>query len=316
MSRLKVAGILDALEPVATAPATPRDVCRVHSPSLVGQIRSIAERGGGRLDLDTIVSPGSYEAALHAAGATLSAARAVLDGQARSSFAVVRPPGHHARPNQAMGFCLFNNIAIATAWALAEGGVGRVAIVDFDVHHGNGTQEAFTNSPEVLYVSLHQYPFYPGTGHWRDTGGGPGEGTCINIPLPPGTGDNGYAVAFDRIVCPVVRRFGPELILVSAGYDAHWADPLAWMLVSLSGFRRMADTLMNLADELCSGRIVFTLEGGYDLTILAHGVATTLCAMRGTPYDDAVGPAREPETPVDPLVSQIARWHSLADGTG
>jgi len=210
-----------------------------------------------------------------------------------------------------MGFCLFNNLALAAAWALAGGELSRVAIVDFDVHHGNGTTDTFERDPRVLYVSMHQYPFYPGTGHWREIGTGAGEGTCLNIPLPANTGDVGYREAFRRLVEPAVRRFGPELLLVSAGYDAHWADPLSWMLLSLSGYRRVANSLVSLAQELCEGRLVVALEGGYDLTVLAHGVATTFCAMLGLPSRDHLGPAGEPEPSVEGLLGKIARWHGL-----
>ena len=227
------------------------------------------------------------------------------------AYALVRPPGHHATPTRAMGFCLFNNVAIASAWALSARPALRIAIVDFDVHHGNGTEEAFREDPRVLYVSLHQYPFYPGTGHWRQKGAGDGDGTCLNIPLPPQTGDSGYMQAFTRLVEPAVRRFSPEVILVSAGYDAHWADPYAWMLLSLSGYRNIADSLVKLSHELCGAGPVFALEGGYDLSVLSHGVATTFSAMLALPYEDPMGPAREPEPGVESLLGKIARWHGL-----
>ena len=311
MAHLGQTGLLGHLVPIPTESATIRDLSRVHSPALIEQIRRLAESGGGYLDWDTPVSMRSYEAALHAAGGAIAATRAVLGGEVGGAFALVRPPGHHATSTRAMGFCLFNNVAIASAWALSVKPALRVAIVDFDVHHGNGTEEAFREDPRVLYVSLHQYPFYPGTGHWREKGDGDDDGTCLNIPLPAQTGDSGYRQAFCRLVEPAVRRFRPDVILVSAGYDAHWADPYAWMLLSLSGYRQMADSLVKLAHELCGGGLVFALEGGYDLTVLAHGVAATLSAMLNLPYDDPMGPAREPEPCIESLLGQIARWHGL-----
>jgi len=311
MDNLRQVGLAQRLSRIEAERATIEDVTRVHSPTLVERVRNIAKGGGGSLDLDTVVSSSSFEAALYAVGGTIAATRAVLDREAQSAYALVRPPGHHATRKRAMGFCLFNNIALAAAWALDSGRVSRVAIVDFDVHHGNGTAEAFEADLRVLYVSLHQYPFYPGSGRWREKGSGPGEGTCLNIPLPPGVGDKGYAQAFRRLVEPAVRRFGPELILASAGYDGHWADPLAWMLLSISGYRQMADSLVGLAHELCGGRLVVALEGGYHLPALAHGVATTLSAMIDEPYEDPLGPAQEPERPVDELLATIAHWHGL-----
>jgi len=311
MDNLDQVGLLKRLRAIEAERATFRDVARIHLPALFEEIRQMAERGGGNLDLDTAVGPLSFEAALYAAGGTIAATRAVLNGDVESAFALVRPPGHHATRNRAMGFCLFNNLAISVAWALDRGQLSHIAIVDFDVHHGNGTQEAFAADPRVLYVSLHQYPFYPGTGHWRERGYGPGEGTCLNIPLPPGTGDKGYAQAFQQLVEPAVRRFAPEMILVSAGYDAHWADPLSHMLLSVSGYRRMADSLVELARELCEGRLVMVLEGGYDLPALSHGSATTLAAMLNQPYKDPLGPSPLPEQPVKKLLSTIAHWHKI-----
>jgi len=186
-----------------------------------------------------------------------------------------------------------------------------VAIVDIDVHHGNGTADIFAREPRVLYVSLHQYPLFPGTGDWRDTGSGPGTGTTLNIALPPHTGDRGYRQAFERLVVPAVRRFAPELVIVSIGYDAHWADPLAWMLLSLTGYRAMMDDLVSLAAAQCQGRVVVTLEGGYDTTVLSHGVAGTLASMMGEESDDPLGPAQEPETDVNALIDAIAHLHRL-----
>jgi acetoin utilization deacetylase AcuC-like enzyme len=308
---LQQCGLWAQLHALAATPATPRDIARVHDPALLRRLRAQAESGGGLVDADTVVSPRSYDAALYAAGGAINATRAVLAGEVQSAFALVRPPGHHATHNEAMGFCLLNNIALAASWALAEGGISRLAIVDYDVHHGNGTAEAFADDPNVLFVSLHQYPFYPGTGHWREKGGEAAEGNTLNISLPAYTGDRGYRQAFQRLVEPALRRFQPQLILASAGYDTHWSDPLAWMLVSVSTYHIIATTLARLADELCGGRLVLTLEGGYSLTALAHGAAATFAALLGQPYPDPLGPAQEPERPVQELLQAIARYHGL-----
>ncbi|TEU09547.1 MAG: histone deacetylase [Anaerolineales bacterium] len=311
MDNLGQVGLLRRLTAIAAERATFEDVARIHAPALFEHVRHVAERGGGSLDLDTVVCAQSFEAALYAAGGTIAATRAVLDAEVESAYALVRPPGHHATRTRAMGFCLFNNVALSAAWALDSGRASRIAIIDFDVHHGNGTAEAFDADPRVLYVSLHQYPLYPGTGHWREKGSGAGEGTCLNIPLPPGTGDKGYRQAFQRLVEPAVRRFSPGLILVSAGYDGHWADPLSWMLVSISGYRHMVDSLVSLARELCQGRLVVVLEGGYHLAALSHGSATTFAAMLDEPYDDCLGASQGQEQPIDRLLATIAHWHGI-----
>ena len=311
MAHLQSVGLISHLLHIHSEPATLREIGRIHSLDMIEQVRTLAEGGGGQIDLDTVLSARSYGAALAAAGATIAAARAVLSGLVESAFALVRPPGHHATRDRSMGFCLFNNVAIAGATVLAERRISRLAIVDYDVHHGNGTQQAFETDPSVLYISTHQSPHYPGTGSWRDTGRGAGRGSCLNIPLPAGTGDAGYCLAFERLVRPALERFGPELILVSVGYDAHWADPLASMLISLSGYRSLADILIRLAGDVCGGRIAFVLEGGYDLAVLAHGVSGTVSAMLGLPYPDALGTSPETETDVDALLTRIGRLHGL-----
>jgi acetoin utilization deacetylase AcuC-like enzyme len=262
--------------------------------------------------MDTYVGPHSYAAALRAAGGLLQAVQAVLQGEANNAFALVRPPGHHAVASRAMGFCLFNNVAIATRYALREFGLERVLIVDFDLHHGNGTQDAFYEEPTVLYFSTHQYPYYPGTGHYQETGRGAGQGYTVNVPLPAGVGDTGYERVFAEILVPVARRYKPQLILASAGYDAHWADPLGGMLLSVSGYVSMARTLVALAEELCQGRLVLTLEGGYSLEALAASIAATFAVLlEDEQVMDPLGPARHVEQPVDPIVSAVKRVHGL-----
>jgi acetoin utilization deacetylase AcuC-like enzyme len=236
-----------------------------------------------------------------------------MSGEADRAFCCVRPPGHHAETRRSMGFCLFNNIAVGVRYAQDAYGLSNVAIVDFDVHHGNGTQDAFASDPAVFYVSTHQYPHYPGTGHWKETGTGAGEGTLLNVPLSAGVGDAGYSQIFAELVWPLAERFRPDLILVSAGYDAHWSDPLAQMTLSLTGYAGLGQELVRMAEQLCDGRIVFTLEGGYQLDVLACGVLNAFYAMRGEEsIADPLGPSPYPERPVDALVTRLKEVHGLS----
>jgi acetoin utilization deacetylase AcuC-like enzyme len=313
MRHLQEAGLLERLKKIDARDASIEEVAAVHHPSYIQQIRAAAEGQQGWLDMDTYVGPHSYAAALRAAGGLLQAVQAVLQGEVNNAFALVRPPGHHAVAGRAMGFCLFNNVAIATRYALREFGLERVLIVDFDLHHGNGTQDAFYAEPTVLYFSTHQYPYYPGTGHYQETGRGPGQGYTVNVPLPAGVGDAGYERVFAEILLPVARRYKPELILASAGYDAHWADPLSGMLLSVSGYASMARTLMALAEELCQGRLVLTLEGGYNPQALAASIAATFAVLLGDEQvQDPLGPARHVEQPVDQAIAAVKRVHGLA----
>ena len=283
----------------------------VHHEDYVKRAKEVAEGGGGNLDSDTYLNSRSYEVALTAAGGMLNLVDAILDGKADNGFALVRPPGHHALPGRGMGFCLFNNVAVGAAYALNHKGLSRVLIADFDLHHGNGTQEAFYSTDQVLYFSTHQYPYYPGTGHWSEIGVGQGEGFSVNVPLPPGVGDEGYERVFDEILYPVAERFRPELILVSAGYDAHWADPLGMMQLSSTGYGHLTETLKQIADEVCNGRLALTLEGGYDLEALSHSIAATLQTLMGGEIDDPLGPAPHPGIPVDDIVIDVKGVHRL-----
>jgi acetoin utilization deacetylase AcuC-like enzyme len=235
---------------------------------------------GGWLDADTYIGPGSLEAACASLLSGREAARRVLKGDTRTAFSFCRPPGHHATRSRPMGFCFFNNVAAAAQDAI-EAGVARVAIVDFDVHHGNGTQDIFYDRADVLYISTHQWPLYPGTGAAGERGSGAGEGLTLNVPLPAGSGDADYAAAFDEAVLPALDRFAPALLLVSAGFDAHHADPLAGMEVTTEGFAAMARRLLDAADRLCEGRSAWLLEGGYDLDALGSSAAAVLREASG-----------------------------------
>ena len=275
------------LKSVKPTTATEDDVLLIHTPAHLQRIRRAAESGGEWLDGDTHVSDRSYEIALLAIGGALDIIGQWEQGVA--PFALVRPPGHHATPDQAMGFCLFNNIAI-TAATLLEQGMERVAIVDWDVHHGNGTQDAFYADPRVLFVSMHEWPHYPGTGWIDECGSGAGKGFTVNVPLPSKCGDGDYGHAFDEVVIPVVRQFAPEALLVSAGQDVHADDPLGGMALTEAGFGHMAGRLAGLAREVCDGRLGFVLEGGYDPRASARSVEAVLRAVIEESVP-AVGPA-------------------------
>lgn len=283
-----------------------------HVPDYVDLVRHTAERGGGHLDLDTYVAAGSYGAALKAAGGLIDLTAAVLEGRLDNGFALVRPPGHHALRARGMGFCLFNNVALAAYAALEMHGLKRILIVDFDVHHGNGTQDSFDHDPRVLYFSTHQYPHYPGTGHWQEVGQGDGHGTTANVPLSPGVGDAGYNLIFEDFLWPLSERYRPQLALVSAGYDAHWSDPLAGMKLSVTGYAHLARGLKSLAEALCDGKLVFALEGGYNLDVLSYAVLNTFKALLGDDeIVDPLGPSPRGERPVDDLVEHLKGVHGL-----
>ena len=237
--------------------------------------------------------------------------------QADNGLALVRPPGHHALTHNGMGFCLLANVAIAARWAQQHHGVRRMLIVDFDVHHGNGTQDIFYQDPNVLFFSTHQFPYYPGTGAAMEMGAEAAYGTTVNVPFPPHVGDTGYLEAFQRILAPVARRFRPELILLSAGYDAHWMDPLASMGLSISGYTTLVHELMALADELCGGRLVCVLEGGYHLQVLPHAVLSTFRVLRNDPIEpsDPFGLAPGVERDVSSLFSKLKMLHGIKDST-
>lgn len=284
--------------------ATQDELRRVHTTSYLEDIFKLRGQNAW-LDVDTTaVSPGSIEAAEVAAGTAIAAVEAVVSRQSESAFALVRPPGHHAEPVRARGFCLFNNVAVAAAHAQAALGCERVLIVDWDAHHGNGTQDIFWADPDVLFFDIHRSaPFYPGSGRLEDVGAGLGEGTTVNVPVPAGTGDTAYIKAFNDILTPAVSWFKPDLILVSAGFDPHWYD-LA-LNVSYEGFAAMTGILQSLAREHCDGRLAFVLEGGYNLDSLSNGVRAVLDVLAG---------GEPPETGVCgvPEVEAAAEFHRSA----
>ena len=265
---------------VAEPAPAPRDaILRVHSAGFVGTLEAAAGRAV-MLDPDTFTSGESWSVTQLAAGAAVGAVDAVLEGRARRAAALVRPPGHHSSRDLARGFCLVNNAAVAAAHALARG-LARVAIVDIDVHHGNGTQEIFEADPRVLYVSTHQWPLYPGTGRADEVGVGAGRGFTANVPMERGATDGDYAAVFDEIVAPLTRLFSPELVVISAGFDAHEEDPIGGMRMSADGFASLTGRLCAVADGCAAGRVVLVTEGGYHLRALAASLAASLSAMEG-----------------------------------
>jgi acetoin utilization deacetylase AcuC-like enzyme len=308
-----VARALDAARPALTPlPARSADdaeILRVHDRALLDHVAATVAAAPARLDPDTFVAPQSLVAARLAAGAAIDLAAAVATGRVRSGLAAVRPPGHHAETSRAMGFCLFNNVAIAARALQAEHGVGKVLILDWDVHHGNGTQQAFETDPSVLYFSLHQFPYYPGTGSFGETGSGRGEGATVNVPLPAGAGDAEYVGLLQRVFAPVVRGFRPDLILVSAGFDAHRDDPLAAMNVSGTGYAGMSALVRALADEVCGGRVAYVLEGGYAASGLEQGVAALLAAHLAGPPPLPPAVAAPPETLLGRVVERLVGIH-------
>jgi acetoin utilization deacetylase AcuC-like enzyme len=312
MSLLEGQGMLERLTALKPSPISMGRLLGNHSQGYIDQVRRVSERGGGHLDPDTYTNPRSYDAALVAAGGLVDAVEAVLDGRVETAFAMVRPPGHHALTSRGMGFCLFNNVAVAARYALEEKGLERILIVDFDVHHGNGTQDAFYEESSVLYFSTHQYPHYPGTGHWREIGKGEGQGYTANVPLPGGVGDEGFQRIFDEFLYPLAERYQPQLILVSAGYDSHWDDPLAMMGLSIAGYANLARTLKAMAGDFCGGKIAFTLEGGYHLEVLSHSILNALKILLGDEdIVDPLGPSPRPERSIDDLLVQLKGLHRL-----
>jgi acetoin utilization deacetylase AcuC-like enzyme len=284
LDRVPIAG----LERRAPRPASEAELAAVHHAPLRATLSGFAGKRT-QIDPDTRMSPDTHAAAVMAAGAAVAAVQEVMQGNAQNAFALVRPPGHHAEPDRAMGFCFFNNAAVA-AEAARQLGATRVAILDWDVHHGNGTQACFWDRSDVLYLSSHQFPFYPGTGAAEEVGQGPGQGFTVNCPLPAGQTDADFGAVFHDLFLPVMQSFQPELILVSAGFDPHERDPLGGMRVTERGFAAMCSATARLADEVCGGRLILLLEGGYDLDGLAQSTHACLQVLTGERHDFPSGP--------------------------
>jgi acetoin utilization deacetylase AcuC-like enzyme len=300
----------DRLETLPLRPASPAELLRVHSREHVDQVSRACERAPAQLDADTFVSPESFEVGLLAAGGSVDLVRAIAAGRVGAGLALVRPPGHHAEADRAMGFCLFNNVAVAARALQAEDGVDRALILDWDVHHGNGTQHCFEEDPSVLYVSTHQYPYYPGTGAASETGRGRGAGFTVNIPMPAGCGDAEYVGALQRILIPAARAFRPDFLLVSCGFDAHRDDPLADMRVTADGYKALAAIVRHLSDGLCGGRLAFILEGGYALSGVREGSAAVLDAALAPQAPD-LPPAvdLDPGSSLEAIVESVVQVH-------
>jgi acetoin utilization deacetylase AcuC-like enzyme len=305
-AKLEAAG-WPGLDRVEAPAATREQVGRVHTPEHIAAIEEFSARGGGMIDIDTIASERSFEAALHAAGGAVNAVDRLLAGEDRFAFCALRPPGHHAEAARSMGFCLFNNVAVAAAHAIDAAGAERVLVLDWDVHHGNGTEAIFAASDTVLYTSVHQWPLYPGTGAGEYVGTGVGEGFTVNLPVPPGSGSQEFLSLVQHVVVPIARAFRPGLVAISAGYDAHRDDPLAECAVDTPGFADMAATMRDLAAEL-DVPVLVCLEGGYDPDALAASVLATV---------EALGSDREPQSaPVEPAIPfaerHRERWPALS----
>ena len=320
MDLLEQSGTLERLTRLPVTPATREQLELVHTAKYLDFVEQVVAGGGGYLDAgDTVASPGSWQAACAAAGASIGAVDAVLTGGMDAAFAVVRPPGHHAPPNRAMGFCIVNNAAVAAAHAITVHGLSRVLLVDFDVHHGNGTQDCFYDTPKVLYFSTHQSPAYPFTGAVEEAGSGAGVGYTVNVPLPPDVGEAGFLQAFDTVLRPLARRYQPELVIASAGYDAHWRNSRYVQGIrerlTVRGLAALSQSLREISDAHCPGRLVGILEGGYDLEALAYGVLATLRVWLGDPAaDDPLGPppqASAPEPDITALLARVRAAHGL-----
>lgn len=311
--RLDETGLAARMQSGAATPIARDLLLSVHTPRYLDLLDKLSGLDRTvRLDADTYANPSSYEIARLAAGGAVRAVDAVMSGAATNALAAVRPPGHHAMPDHGMGFCLLGNIALAARYAQQQYGLSRILIVDYDVHHGNGTEAMFYTDPSVLFISTHQQGIYPGTGALEDAGAGKGAGYTINIPLPGGHGDATYAAIFEQIVWPAALRYQPELILVSAGYDAHWDDPLAGVHLSLSGYAHLTRELVRMADQLCGGKIAFIVEGGYNLDVLSEGVANIARVLLGEETVDPLGASPYSERAgVENVIARVKRVHGL-----
>ncbi len=300
-------GLASKLEVVSPKPAEKEHILLVHWERLYDEV--MATRGKERtyLDSDTVASPATADVAHLAVGSVLTGIDRVMEGKLENAFAFPRPPGHHAKPDKAMGFCFFNNVAVGAMYALKRFQIRRILIIDFDVHHGNGTQKAFYTSPEVLYLSTHQHPHYPGTGGIHETGKDEGEGFTLNVPMPAGMGDSEYLRVFREVLVPAGLEYRPELVLVSAGFDAHRDDPLGGMELSSAGYGAISAAILRLAEEACGGKAVFVLEGGYNLRALEESIGAVLTVMTGGDALGVKGPG--PDADADELLKELRSVH-------
>ncbi|MBI3152745.1 MAG: histone deacetylase [Chloroflexi bacterium] len=298
----------ERIEPVR---AEVEEVARVHEAGLIQAIEEVCKQGAGVIDYaPTYVTQTSYEDAMLAAGGVITCARKVMRGEARNAFAIVRPPGHHAEPRRSMGFCIFNNIAIAAQDVLSNG-MERVMVIDYDAHHGNGTQAAFLNEERAGFVSTHQWGIYPGTGWFDDAPHA--KKRIANVPLHAHAGDETFARISDEIFKPMVEAFRPQMLLISAGFDAHWNDPITSLGLSTAGYFNISKKLVEIAEETCDGKIVFVLEGGYDPRNVAHGVDAVFGALTSRPLKfEANDPSPYKEPDPESRIAEIRKWHGFA----
>jgi acetoin utilization deacetylase AcuC-like enzyme len=298
------------IEPRAS---TEEEIQWVHTSSYFETIKATSGKERVVLDPDTSTSALSYEVALLAAGGVLKAIELIIQGKVKNGFAFVRPPGHHAEASRAMGFCLFNNVAVGAEYLLKKHSQKRILIIDWDLHHGNGTQNSFYDRNDVLYLSTHQYPHYPGTGHWSETGKGPGEGFTINVPLSPGKTDSDYLFIFEKILFPITEKFQPDFILVSAGFDIYAGDPLGGMQITAEGFGALTHALLNLANKHCKDRILFALEGGYNLQGLSSGSKEVLFQLSGQKVSPDIHPNASQDTrrELQPIFENLKKFYPI-----
>lgn len=301
--------MMDHFTSVPVRRAEREELLWVHTPNYVDKVASTEGKDYTYLDPDTQTCAGSYEAALLAAGGLCEAVSMVHDGRLDNAFALVRPPGHHAESARAMGFCLFNNVAVGTRYAQEKLGIRRILVIDWDLHHGNGTQHAFEEDPSILYFSTHQYPYYPGSGAFDETGRGEGEGYTVNIPLSTGCGDGEYTTIFEKIFKPIALEFDPEMILVSAGIDIYMGDPLGGMGVTPEGFSAMTRSIMEMADACCDGKVVLTLEGGYSLQGLRDSVKCILKELADTTRTRPGDFMKNTTSNIDYLIQHVTMAH-------
>jgi len=310
--RLEEAGIWDAKRLVSASNIPESVLYAIHTPQHTERLIEASQKGVS-IDSDTYLTTSSWQLALNAAGGGIAVAEAVYTREARHGFALCRPPGHHATPGRAMGFCLLNNIALAAETILQIHGAERVAIIDLDLHHGNGTQDIFYHRPDVFFCSIHQYPLYPMTGAVSEVGAGEGKGTNLNIPFPPYAGDLARQTAWEQVIQPLLEDFEPNMLFVSAGFDAHWRDPLGHQLATIGGYAQMIENLINFADIHCQGGLAVFLEGGYDLGAGAACATAVAQALLERKWEDSIGPSPLPEDPFwESRLQQVSKEWNLS----